>query len=77
MIHEPELWKDLETAIPGDVSVLPLAGALAQFDPHNSQWAGQVDKIAEGLVHIDSDSLDGWIEALPAHGGERPSCGHL
>ncbi len=40
----------------------------ARFEPEKPDWANHAAKIAEGLVHVDPDSLGDWVEALePAH----------
>ena len=62
-----ELWKDLEAAKAGDSGVLSLAAALARFDPQKPEWANQADKIAEGLVRVDTDSLGAGSKREAAH----------
>ena len=60
----PKLWTVLESAKPGDVSLLPAASALASFAPDNAQWAAVGGKVAQALVSVNSLLLRPWIEAL-------------
>ena len=60
----PKLWTVLESAKPGDASVLPAASALASYDPDNRKWDAEVDRVAQTLVTINSIYLGPWLEAL-------------
>ena len=60
----PKLWTVLESAKPGDASLLPSAGALAVYDPDNIKWQAEADKVAQTLVTINSIYLGPWLEAL-------------
>jgi serine/threonine protein kinase/formylglycine-generating enzyme required for sulfatase activity len=59
-----KLWTKLESAKPGDASLLPSAGALASYDRDNAKWQAEVDKVAQTLVTINSIYLGPWLEAL-------------
>ncbi len=67
----PDLWTDLEAAKPGDAAMLPLASALARFDPDNPRWANRADSIAGDLVRADARAIDVWLNLL------RPARRHL
>jgi formylglycine-generating enzyme required for sulfatase activity/tetratricopeptide (TPR) repeat protein len=67
----PKLWAALESATPGDVTVLPCASALSNYDPENTKWEGVCAKVAQTLVTINSIHLGPWLEAL------RPVRGRL
>ncbi len=54
----------LESAKPGDASLLPSASALASYDPDNPKWEAEADKVAQTLVTINSIYLGPWLEAL-------------
>jgi serine/threonine protein kinase/formylglycine-generating enzyme required for sulfatase activity len=61
---KPRLWTVLESAKPGDASLLPAAGALATYDPENVRWEAESGKVAQALVSVNSLVLRSWIEAL-------------
>jgi eukaryotic-like serine/threonine-protein kinase len=67
----PKLWAGLEKARAGDPSLLASAGALALYDPENPRWADLGDKVAQGLVTLNSTVVGPWLEAL------RPASGKL
>ena len=67
----PKLWTVLETAKPGDAGLLPVASALASYDPDNARWEGEGGKVAQALVSVNSLVLRPWVEAL------RPVSGKL
>ena len=46
----PKLWTVLESAKPGDASLLPSASALASYDPDNAKWEAVGGKVAQALV---------------------------
>src|SRR5262245_15750217 len=62
----PKVWATLESAKPGDASLLPAAGALASYEPENTKWQAEGDKVAQALVSVNSVFLGTWLEALRA-----------
>ena len=50
----PKLWTVLESAKPGDASLLPAASALASYDPDNAKWEAVGGKVAQALVSVNS-----------------------
>ena len=60
----PQLWSVLESAKPGNASLLPTASALASYDPDNTSWQAEADKVARTLVTINSIYLGTWLDAL-------------
>ena len=60
----PKLWTVLESAKPSDASLLPSAGALASYAPHDGKWEAVGSKVAQALVSVDAILLGPWIEAL-------------
>ena len=60
----PKLWTVLESAKPGDASLLPAASALASYDPDNAKWEAVGGKVAQALVSVNSIFLGPWLEAL-------------
>ena len=66
-----KLWTTLESAKPGDASLLPSASALASYDPENASWEAVVGKVSQELVSVNAIQLGPWIEAL------RPVRGRL
>ena len=60
----PKLWTVLESAKPGDASLLPAASALAGYDPDNAKWEAVGGKVAQALVSVNSVFLGTWLEAL-------------
>ena len=67
----PKLWTVLDTAKPGDVSLLPAASALAIYDPDNTKWEAEGGKVAQALVSVNTVFLGSWLDAL------RPVSGKL
>jgi hypothetical protein len=63
-ILSPNLWTVLESAKPSDSSLLPVASALASYDPHNTKWESVSGKVAQALVTVNSIHLGAWLEAL-------------
>ena len=47
----------LEAAKPGDVSLLPAASALADYDPDNPHWERVGGKVAQALVTVNPSIL--------------------
>ena len=60
----PKLWTVLESAKPGDASLLPAASALASYDPDDARWEAVGGKVAQALVTVNSIFLGPWLEAL-------------
>ena len=67
----PKLWTVLESAKPGDATVLPCASAVAIYDPDNTKWESLGGKVAQALVSVNSVFVGSWLEAL------RPVQGRL
>ncbi len=60
----PKLWTMLESTKPGDASLLPVASALAIFDPDDARWERLGVKVAQTLVTVNSIYLGSWLDAL-------------
>ena len=60
----PKLWTVLESAKPGDASLLPTASALAIYDPDDARWEAEGGKVAQSLGSVNSVFLGTWLEAL-------------
>ena len=60
----PKLWTVLESAKPGDASLLPSASALASYDPGDHKWEAVSGKVSQALVSVNSLLLRPWVEAL-------------
>jgi len=60
----PKLWTVLESAKPGDASLLPAASALASYASDDGKWEAVGGKVALELVSLNSLLLRSWIEAL-------------
>ena len=60
----PKLWTVLESAKPGDASLLPAASALASYDPDNAKWEAVGDKVSLALVSVNPVYLGSWLDAL-------------
>ena len=67
----PKLWTVLESAKPGDASLLPSASSLAQYDPDHAKWEAVGDRVAQALVSVNPVFLGSWLDAL------RPMRGRL
>jgi serine/threonine protein kinase/formylglycine-generating enzyme required for sulfatase activity/tetratricopeptide (TPR) repeat protein len=64
----PKLWGMLESATPSDAGLLPVASALASYDPENDKWEAVAGKVAQMLVRVNSIHLGPWLETLrPIH----------
>ncbi len=59
----PKLWTVLETAKPGDASLLPSASALAVYDPQGT-WQVVAGKVAQAIVSVNSIYLGDWLKHL-------------
>jgi eukaryotic-like serine/threonine-protein kinase len=62
----PKLWSVLDTATPGDVSLLPAASALASYAPDDGKWEAEGGKVAQALVSLNPVFLGSWLDALRA-----------
>ena len=60
----PMLWTVLESAKPGDASLLPSASGLAIYDPFSAKWNSVIAMVAHALVSVNAIQLGPWIEAL-------------
>ena len=60
----PKLWTVLESAKPGDASLLPSASALASYDPSDPKWEAMSGKVSQALVSVNAILLGPWVEAL-------------
>ena len=60
----PKLWTVLESAKPGDASLLPAASALASYDPDDARWEAAGGKVAQTLVSVNSSCSRPWLDAL-------------
>ena len=61
----PKLWTVLESAKPGDASLLPAASALASYDPDDARWEAVGGKVAQALV-IGQSRLSRSLARRPA-----------
>jgi serine/threonine protein kinase/formylglycine-generating enzyme required for sulfatase activity len=66
----PKLWTVLEAAKPGDANLLPTASTLASYDPDNPKWDSVAEKVAGGLVSVNSLLIRPWTDALRAVRGK-------
>jgi serine/threonine protein kinase len=60
----PKLWKALESAKPGDASLLPSAGALVSFVPDDARWETVCNKVAQAMVSLNPVFLGSWLDAF-------------
>ncbi len=64
----PKLWPALEAARPGDSHLLPVASALADYDPEDARWKKVAGGVAEAVVTVNAIYLRSWLDALrPVH----------
>ena len=61
----------LDSAKPGDISLLPAASALASYAPDDARWESAGGKVAQALVSVNPVFLGSWLDAL------RPVRGRL
>src|SRR5262249_35862572 len=74
----PKLWTVLESAKSEDASLLPVASALALYNPDNAKWEAVGSKVAQALVSVNSLLLRPWIEVLrPVRGKLTPSIARI
>ena len=60
----PKLWSVLDAAQPGNVSLLPTASALADYDATSNRWESLRGKVAQALVSLNPILLGPWLDAL-------------
>ena len=60
----PKLWLVLESARAGDVSLLPAASALANYDPTSQRWESVSGKVVQALIKVNPVFLGAWLDAL-------------
>src|SRR5271166_5664408 len=60
----PKLWSTLDSAKPGDVSLLRAASALADYDGTSPRWEAVGGKVADALVTVNPVYLGPWLDAL-------------
>src|SRR5271157_5846506 len=60
----PKLWSVLDSAKPGDPSLLPAASSLALYNPQSPRWNEVAAKVAQGLVTTNLVYLRAWVDAL-------------
>jgi serine/threonine protein kinase/formylglycine-generating enzyme required for sulfatase activity len=59
-----KLWPVLDSARPGDVSLLPTASALADYDSASPRWESVGGKVMQALVRVNPVFLGAWLDAL-------------
>jgi len=59
-----KLWSVLDSAEPGDISLLPSASALASYAPDDGKWGAVGGKVAQALVSLNPIFLGSWLDAL-------------
>ena len=60
----PKLWTVLESANPGDLSLLPTASALADYDAASARWEPVGSKVMQALSRVNPVFLGPWLDAL-------------
>ena len=60
----PKLWSTLDSAKPGDLSLLRAATALADYDGTSRRWEDVGGKVAQALVTVNPVYLGPWLDAL-------------
>jgi serine/threonine protein kinase/formylglycine-generating enzyme required for sulfatase activity len=60
----PRLWSVLDSAQPGDLSLLPAACALADYDAGSPHWEPLGAKVTQALIRVDPVLLRPWLDAL-------------
>ena len=60
----PKLWSVLDSAKPGDPSLLPAASSLALYNSQSPRWNEVGAKVAEELVTTNLVYLRAWVDAL-------------
>ena len=59
-----KLWSVLDSAQPGDVSLLPAASALADYDAASPRWESVGGKVTQALIRVEPVFLVAWLDAL-------------
>ncbi len=59
-----KLWTAVEQVKSGEKRILPMASALALYDPTNRRWDEVSDKVARALVSVNPVFLGDWLDAL-------------
>jgi serine/threonine protein kinase/formylglycine-generating enzyme required for sulfatase activity len=60
----PKLWNVLDSAQPGDVSLLNAASALADYDATSERWESVGGKVVQALIRVNPVFLGDWLKAL-------------
>jgi hypothetical protein len=60
----PKLWTLLDSAQPRDVSFLPAASALADYDANSQRWESVGGKVVQALLKVNPVFLGSWLDAL-------------
>ncbi len=60
----PKLWTVLDSANPGDPSLLPAASALADYDAASPRWESVGGKLTQALIRVNPVFLGAWLDAL-------------
>ena len=60
----PRLWTVLESANPGELSLLPTASTLADYDATSPRWESLGGKVMQSLVRVNPVFLGRWLDAL-------------
>jgi formylglycine-generating enzyme required for sulfatase activity len=60
----PKLWTALDSAQPGDVSLLPAASTLADFDATSQRWESVGGKVSQALIRVNPVNLGPWLDVL-------------
>ena len=64
--HKEKILESLWSAIEGEnkAAWLPVASALADYDPSNERWRGIAAKVSDAMVRENSLRVSTWIELL-------------
>jgi eukaryotic-like serine/threonine-protein kinase len=69
----PKFWSVVDAAKPGNVSLLPAASALADYDADSPHWETTGSKVAQALVTVNPILSGPWLDALrPVRGKLTP-----
>ena len=60
----PKLWSALNSAQSGDVSLLPAASTLVDYDATSPQWEPVSGKVMQALIKVNPVFLGPWLDAL-------------
>ncbi len=60
----PKLWSVLDSDQTGDVSLLPVASALADYDAASPRWGSVGGKLTQALIRVNPMFLRAWLGAL-------------